>query len=113
MATLVPVNPKLDASGAVPAGGTAASAGGDKFPRRSGDVAILVRNTSGGAITVTFESFAAPGPGEQELDLPIVVPAASERFIGPFPQAFANADGDVEATYSTNVGLKIDALDLG
>lgn len=112
MAVITPVSPTLTGT-TVTVGGTACAGGGDTVDRRGGDVALLFRCGAGGPHTVTIESYASPGPGEQELDFSVVIPANSERLVGPFPAAYENpATGNLEITYSAVTNLTVTALDL-
>lgn len=104
----------LDRNGVVTtAGGTAASAGGDEFTN-DGTQFVILRNASGGAITVTFIT-AATVVGDPPLavaDLTRVVAAGSNVAIGPFPAAFFNDNnGRVGMTYTASANLFIYVLD--
>lgn len=87
-------------------GFVAASAGGDKVaPTTRG--ALLVRNGSGGSITVTI---AWPGNskyGVANPDPTIAVPAGEDRIIGPFGSDLADTDGLVAITYSGVTSLEV------
>jgi hypothetical protein len=84
----------------------AASATGDTFPNRPGQ--LLVRNTDTVAHTVTIKSFAKVRPGISASNIVVNVPAGATRLIGSFgPGDFSNADGNVEATYDAITGMTV------
>lgn len=88
-----------------------AAAGGDSFPRRSGDTVLHVKNGDASQHTVTIVSQASPGPGEASANEDVAIPAGEERFIGPFPEAFEDADGLVQITYDAVTSVTVAAID--
>lgn len=88
----------------------AASAGGDKF-LGGPTTKLIVKNGSGGAITVTVDS-VVPSSWGTDVDVVVSVPAGGERHIGPLPeQRFASpADGLVAVTYSGVTSLTVAAV---
>lgn len=78
---------------------TAADAAGDTIrPDERG--AVIVRNGSAGAVTVTV---VVPGTeyGQPRPDVPVSVPAGTDWMIGPFPRDLADqADALVDIIYS-------------
>lgn len=90
----------------------AAAAGGDKVPPGE-NVWLHVKNTGGGAITVTVDS-KTPSNYGTDADLSVSVPATNgERLIGPVPaQRFAGTDGLADITYSGVTGLSIGAFKI-
>jgi hypothetical protein len=86
----------------------AANAGGDSFAN-DGNTFLNVKNGSGGDITVTVNSQVTnPCPGQAAADIAVVITAGEERIIGPFnQQAFNNANGQVELTYSGVTSLTV------
>lgn len=85
----------------------AAAAGGDAA--QAGDTTFLiVKNASGGAITVTINSQVLCNQGTDH-DLVVSVPATTgERWIGPLPPSrFADASGNAVITYSGVTSLTV------
>jgi hypothetical protein len=107
MATLGYQSPKT--SGTV-VNFVAASAGGDKIPARPHGC-VLLKNASGGAITVTV---AVPGNdayGTAKPDFTVSVAAGATEAIGPFPSDLADpTDSLVHLTYSGVTSLTIAAI---
>lgn len=91
---------------------SAASGGGDVFPN-TGREFVLVKNASGGSITVTAttpQTVAGLGVADETY----VIPAAGERMIGPFPPStFNNPSGQVALTYSGVTSLTLGAFKVG
>lgn len=89
----------------------AASAGGDAVqPHHSGF--LHVRNGSGASVTVTV---AVPGTtkfGQAEPDVPVVVPAGTDRLIGPLSYDLADSTDLVHVTYSAVTSVTVAALVL-
>lgn len=106
MATLTVQKPTL--TGAV-ATYAAAGAGGDEFSN-TGREFFLVKNASGGNLTVTVNSQANCDQGFDH-DLIIVVATATEVSIGPFPTVrFNDGGGKVQVTYSGVTSLTVRAV---
>jgi hypothetical protein len=91
----------------------AAAVGGDSFVN-TGVEFFYVKNGSGGALTVTFDS---PGTCSFGLaasashDLAVSVGAGVEKIIGPFPRdRFSDANGSVQVTYSGVTSLTVAVL---
>ena len=97
----------VDIDGHAPTYG-AASGGGDEFVPGE-DVFLHVKNGSGASITVTVVTPKQAHEGIETADVAVAVPAAGERFIGPFPaNIFGNpADGRADITYSGVTSLTI------
>ena len=95
----------------------AAAAGGDAFVN-DGNKIIHVLNGSGGdlTLTVTAQKTTATKPGFGSLtksNVAVVITAAEERFIGPFPtSAFNDGNGLAQITYSGVTDLTIAILDV-
>jgi hypothetical protein len=94
----------------------AASAGGDAFPN-TGRVFLRVKNANAAAArNVTVASQLPPGAlpqGAAKTDLAAVVPALSERWIGPLdPASFNDSNGRVVVTYDTEADLTVGAFAL-
>lgn len=90
----------------------AASAGGDKVSRADNDVVLHVKNGSASEITATV---VTPGTvaGQAIGDVAVAVPAAGARFIGPLSrQHFANADGQVDLTWSATTTVTFAVIEL-
>lgn len=89
------------------------NANGETIPN-DGQTFLHVKNTGGGACTVTV---ATPGTidGLAVADLTAVVPATTgDRLIGPFPPgAYTQADGNIYVDYSTGTGVTVAAVRLG
>lgn len=90
----------------------AASAGGDKLiPNDRG--ALVVRNASASAITVTV---AWPGNskyGPANPDPTVSVPASADRVIGPFGSDLADPiDGLIAITYSAAASVTVAAITI-
>lgn len=109
MATLAPQ--EITRSGLVPAF-AAAAGGGDKFLRGGGSRYVEVINGGVGSINVTIESQAQPGPGEAVADEVVAVANGARKKIGPFPEAFEDADGYVNLTYSGVTSVTVGVFDL-
>lgn len=87
----------------------AASAGGDTFP--AGEHTFLrVSNTSGASRTVTIASPTPCNQGFSHPD-PVIVITGTIARIGPFPAGrWGDTNGLVTATYSSQVGLLVEAV---
>lgn len=92
---------------------TAAAAGGDDFPN-SGREWLVVKNGSGATITVTAVTPQTVS-GLAVADEAYAVPAAGERYIGPFPPGTFNntSTGRVNLTYSGVTSLTVGVFRLG
>lgn len=87
----------------------AADAAGDRFPANE-HAALLVKNDSAGAITVTI---AVPGNtkyGQPQPDVTATVAAGTTRAIGPFPLDLRDTDGAVHVTYSSATSVTVAAI---
>lgn len=110
MALLSVVSPLLAGVTFTP---VAAAALGDKFPNPRGNAFLYVENGSGGAITVTPTAVMTSRPGD--VNFPpatfagsgVSVGAGASKLIGPFPQAFNDADGNVTVTYSAHADVTV------
>lgn len=107
--TLVPQ--LLTSAGLVPALVNADNANGILFPAKPGRF-LWVKNTNAGVCNVTIrEGPQSTVDGNVLADKVIVVPASTgERLIGPFPQNYTQADGNVYIDFSvggatTQVGI--------
>ena len=84
----------------------AASAGGDSFDN-NGEFRVLVRNASGGALTITFDApgtdnFGVTG-NEHDITAVSIAAGAIMRF-GPFrTDRFNDSNGRVQITYPGGV----------
>lgn len=89
----------------------AAAAGGDEVAWDA-RAFLWVKNASAGPVTVTM---VVPGSqyGQPRPDVPVVVPANSDRFIGPLVRDLAEpADGRVDFTYSAVASVSVAAVVL-
>lgn len=94
-------------------GGTPASVGGDKFDN-TGTELIVVSNTSGGPLTVTFVT-PPTIDGLAVADLTSVIPNGQNWLIGPFPPTWYSQVGGADAgrvlfNYSTVTGVSVKVL---
>lgn len=88
------------------------SAGGDEFANE-GTTFILLKNLGGSARTVTIITpYTVDGlPLEEQI---ISVPATSTRFVGPFsPEAYNDANGNVQMTYDSDTSLFVYVMKEG
>jgi len=88
---------------------TAAAGGGDKIAP-DGRTFLHVKNGGGSSITVTID---VPGTtyGQNNPDVPVTVPNAGERMIGPIPPEIANpSDGLVAIAYSAVTSVTVAAV---
>jgi len=91
----------------------AAAGGGDKFlPDR--ETLLHVKNGGGGDITVTVTTQQTDAIGNAVADNAVIVTAAEERFIGPFPAEHyaAAADGLAVIAYTGVTTVTIAAFKL-
>lgn len=103
------VNAQQIALAGLAAAYSAASAGGDEF-KPDDTIVLHVKNGSAAAITATI---VTPGTvvGQPIGDIAVSVPAAGERFIGPFPREhFAAADGNADITWSAAASVTFAVL---
>lgn len=88
----------------------AAAAGGDDVV--PGSTRFLhVKNGDASPTTVTV---VVPGTehGQQNPDVPVVVPAGGEAFVGPLEHDLAGVNGRVGFTYSKVTTLTVAAMDI-
>lgn len=99
MAKIVALKPTV--AGIAPA--YTGAAAGDTLPN-DGRTILHVKNTSAGPVTVTVVATQACSHGGTH-DAEVVIPAASERLIGPFPRDRFGSEPAVNysATASVNV----------
>lgn len=87
----------------------AADPAGDRFPAGE-HAALLVKNDSAAAVTVTI---AVPGTtkyGQPLPDVTATVAASTTRVIGPFPLDLRDTDGSVHVTYSAATSVSVAAI---
>mgnify|MGYP001562877003 CR=1 FL=1 len=92
----------------------ACTGGGDKF-LPSANTYIELKNTSGGALTVTVAPAKVPIPDTTITFAAVSIPATTgDKIIGPFPADVfaAAADGLAAVTYSGVTSLTIAAFEL-
>jgi len=85
---------------------------GDEFPNTGNEI-LLVKNDDDAPHTV---SIITPRlvDGLAVADRTVVIPAESERLIGPFPQGIYNDDNArTKLTYSDETGMSIAVLRVG
>lgn len=94
----------------------AAAAGGGDTVDNDGATFLHVKNGGGAPITVTVTAQVAslPTPRYGNLtraNIAVSVPAAGERFVGPFPKAaFNDANGRAAISYSGVTSVTVAAL---
>ena len=87
-----------------------ATAGGGDTINADDKTFVHIKNASGGSLTVTFETPNTVS-GLAVADLPVSVPAAGDRVVGPFsPSLFGTAAGLVNVTYSGVTSLTMAVL---
>ena len=90
---------------------TASAAGGGDTFVNDGKTILYIKNDSGGDITVTVAAqnqVTIDGNPLTLEDVPVIVSAGQEKFMGPFPtQFFNNSAGSVEITYSGVTSLSV------
>jgi len=112
MANLTAITPTT--AGAVVTGATAvpvttAAGGGDSFDN-DGRTVFIVKNASGGSITVTFNSLVQSNYGT-DVDPVLTVAAGATLIAGPFdPVRYNDANGRVGVTYSGVTSLTVQAV---
>lgn len=90
----------------------ACAGGGDQFAN-DGRVLCHFKNTSGGAITVTFVAQVACNRGTIHSTTLVVPATTGDKMIGPFdPQIFNDSNGMLQMTYSgvTNLTVAVGSL---
>lgn len=115
MAVLTPVTPAITGTAFVPA---AAAVGGDSFPNPRGNGLLYVKNAGGGSINVTIAAQApyttrpadGPYPSQTVSNIVVLVPAGTERWIGPVSGAFNDGNGNAQVTYSGVTSLTVGVL---
>lgn len=97
--------------GGVVLSATAATAGPDTLAPGD-DVALLVHNTSAGAVTVTVTVPGSTKYGQDQPDVTSVsIPAAGLAVIGPFPSDLRDpADNLVDVDVSAPTGVNLYAI---
>ena len=86
-----------------------AAGGGDTFAN-DGLVFFVVKNGSGGEITITFVTTSTV-LGFSVTDMAVAVANGAEGWIGPFPQTnFNDSDGLVSVTYSGVGSVTVSAV---
>lgn len=90
---------------------SAASVGGDTLTPNI-DVFLHVKNGGGSSINVTVVTPNLAAGGLAIADSVTAIPAASDRFIGPFPaKHFArSSDGKADITYSAVTSVTVAVL---
>jgi hypothetical protein len=110
MATLTVV-PAARAGVEVVAGAAACATAGDQFANSGQELAIFT-NASGAPITVTIVT-QATRDAQAITDRTVSVTNAMTFAIGPFPVGIYNdANGLVQMTYSTEVGLSVKVIKM-
>lgn len=95
-----------------------AVAASDQFPNPSDERTFLhVKNGSGASINVTITAqkttAKVPGVGVVTIsNLVVAVPAGAERVIGPFSDAYTDANGNVVVGYSATATVTAAAVRL-
>lgn len=88
----------------------AAAAGGDKFAN-SGSERLIVKNASGGSITVTIDSPGTCNFGasaDSAHDLIVTVADGAESWIGPLSQAqYNDTNGFANISYSAATSVTV------
>lgn len=86
---------------------------GNYFANSSQNVVVLIKNGSGGALTVTFETITTYDSLNMP-DLTVSIPNGEERIIGPFDNSKYGQTGNlVNVDYSTGTSVTILAFKLG
>lgn len=107
MATQLTVTP-LTRAGVTPAF-TAADVTGNTFTNDE-HTWLVVKNGGGSSITVSLDILPTID-GQPVTDRTVTVPAAGERWIGPFPSAYySNASGLVTVTFSGVTSVTVGAF---
>lgn len=95
----------------------AAAGGGDSFVNSSDERTFLVvKNTDASTkdVTVTAQKTSAKVGGFGQLtkgDIVVTVPATTgEKWIGPLAEAFNDAAGSAQVTYSAVTGVTVSAV---
>lgn len=91
----------------------AATAAGDYVVPAAGLV-LWVRNGGGASITVSPQPTLVDWLGNPSLPTSVTVPAAGNRFIGPFPrECYVAADQLMRITYSSVASVTVAAVQIG
>lgn len=110
MATQLTVTP-LTRAGVTPAL-TAADATGNTFLNGDEHTFLVVKNGGGAGITVSLDILTTID-GQPVTDRTVSVPAAGERWIGPFPKIYYNNASDlVTVTYSGVTSVTVGAFSV-
>ena len=95
------------------------SANGNSFDNATEDIVLIVKNGSGGDLTVTI-AIPATVDGISIDDRDVVVTTAEERVIGPFPNSLygqEDADNSIDEAvlvdYSTGTSVKMAVVKYG
>lgn len=94
----------------------AAAGGGDAIVNTKGDVFLHAKNADAATTTITITAQSTSkkiaGYGSMtKANAVIAIPAGEDRMIGPFPpEAFNDAAGKVEVTYSSVTSLTVAAI---
>lgn len=108
--TLTPV--EITRAGITPEFSAAASAGDYVVP--AAGLVLWVRNDGAASITVSPQPTLIDWLGNPSLPTSVTVPAASERFIGPFPrECYVAADQLVRIDYSSVASVTVAAVQIG
>lgn len=104
---------QISRSGLAPAYTAADNTNGETIPN-NGTTFLHVKNTGGGACTVTI-SIPGQVDGQAVASRTVSVPATTgDRMIGPFPTGTYNQSGGVvNVDYSTGTGVTAAAINLG
>lgn len=106
----------IDSDGLAPA--YAAVSAQDTIEGGGSDRIFLhVKNDDASPVTVTIAAVRAsadvPGVGTVDVpDIAVAVPAADEAMIGPFNNAYADADGTITVDYSGTTSVTAAAIKL-
>ena len=73
---------------------------------------LHVKNGHTAAWVVTVTSYATPGAGLAKQNISVSVPNGGERLIGPIPDVFNDADGNVQITYDGVTALTVAVLEV-
>lgn len=85
-------------------------ANGNSFDNTDGNALLVVRNTTGGSITITVTSVADPATARVG-DISQAVAAGAFRVFGKFPpRLFNQSDGTVQVSSSVGTGVKVSVV---
>ena len=80
--------------------------------RNSGLTFVYLKNTDASPHTFTIETPATQS-GLALADLTVAVPAAEERFVGPFPRStYSDGNNDINITVDDATGMELGAFSL-